>query len=128
MTNRECLRLATAKYINSLPVKDNMPGQKFPRGALVKVCDKMPPSMRQFDSGFRAIVEHTYAQKYWGSNVESYSLIKLDENDNPIGSSAWYYECQLTLISDDIQAGLKIIEEYQKWQIEKLENNDERRI
>lgn len=69
--------------------------------------------MAHFDSDFNAIVEYTYAQKYGGDDINSYSLIQLDENDNPINSISWYEENQLTLISDDLAKGKEIIERYE---------------
>ncbi len=90
-----------------------MNNQKFPRGSKVAVCKEMPRYMSHFESGFNAIVEYTYSQKYGGNDIYSYSLIQLDENDNPINSICWYEESQLTLISDDIARGKEIIERYE---------------
>lgn len=109
-------RLSMAKAICEMPIKGNMPGQKFPRGVRVKVDKKMPSFMFHFPSDFEGIIEHTYAQKFWGDDVKSYCLTVLKDG-KPINSIAWYYESQLTLISDDIQAGLKIIEEYNKGEL-----------
>ena len=86
---------------------------KFQRGSKVAVCKEMPSYMSHFESGFNAIVEYTYAQKYGGDDINSYSLIQLDENDNPINSISWYEENQLTLISDHIAKGKEIIERYE---------------
>lgn len=86
---------------------------KFPIGSKVAVCKEMPSYMAHFDSGFNAIVEYTYAQKYGGDDIDSYSLIVLDENDNPINSISWYRENQLTLISDDLVKGKEIIKRYE---------------
>ena len=69
--------------------------------------------MSHFKSGFNAIVEYTYAQKYGGDDINSYSLIVLDENNSPINSISWYEEGQLTLISDDVVKGKEIIENYE---------------
>ena len=86
--------------------------QKFPRGSKVAVCKEMPSCVSHFESGFNAIVQYTYAQKYGGDDINSYSLIKLDENDNPINNISWYTENQLSLISDDLVKGKDIIERY----------------
>ena len=92
--------------------------QKFKRGSRVRVTDRMPPNMRHFDCGFEAIIEYTYGQKalrdrrYSGEDFSIYSLLKLDDNGQPKGGCAWYPEETLTLISDDIHAGLDIIEQY----------------
>ena len=99
------------KRLFALPPRENQPGQKFSRGARVKVCRIMPSYMSHFQSGFEAIVEYTYAQKYGGTDVKSYSLIML-KNNVPVNAIAWYEENQLTLISNDIKDGLKIIKEY----------------
>ena len=86
---------------------------KYPRGSKVAVCKEMPESMSHFESGFNAIVEYTYAQKYGGDDIDSYSLIVLNDNDEPINSISWYHENQLTLISDDVIKGKEIIEKYE---------------
>ncbi len=86
--------------------------QKFARGSEVFICKEMPISMSHFPSGFNAIVEYTYKQRYGGDNIDSYSIIVLDENKEPTNAIAWYYENQLTLISDDVARGKEIIEKY----------------
>lgn len=106
-------RLAMAKMINSMPVKPHIEGQKFRRGWRVKVAKEMPPWMAHFESDFEAIVEYSYAQKFWGNDIKNYSLIMLKDGKT-VGSIAWYPESTLTLISEDEEAGLKIIEEYEQ--------------
>lgn len=86
--------------------------QKYKRGAKITVCKEMPSYMRHFQSGFNAIVEYTYAQRYGGGNIDSYSLIVLDDKDKPINAYSWYEENQLTLIDADIEKGKQIIEDY----------------
>ena len=86
---------------------------KFKRGSKVAVCKEMPSYMSHFENGFNAIVEYTYAQKYGGDDIDSYSLIVLDDNNEPINSISWYEENQLTLISDDLAKGKEIIEKYE---------------
>ncbi len=103
---------AIAKRLNNSPPKNNLPDQKFKRGARVKVCDEMPLYMFHFPSGFEAIIEYSYAQKFWGDDTKNYCLIALDEKSEPINSIAWYHESQLTLVNDNIKKGLEIIE---KW-------------
>lgn len=105
-------RYATAMALYNQPVGPDLPNQKFKRGSRIKVDDKMPSWMSHFDCGFEGIVEYTYAQKFGGNNIDSYSLIVLDKNNNPINTGAWYHEDQLTLIDDDIEPGLKIIGSY----------------
>jgi len=101
------------KELNKRKPKKENSKQKFKRGAKIRVCKEMPPNMSHFDSDFEAIVEYTYNQKYGGGDIDSYSLIMLDENGDPINSIAWYEENQLTLIDNDIKTGLKIISNYE---------------
>ena len=86
---------------------------KYARGTKISVCKEMPTSMSHFESGFNAIVEYTYAQKYGGDDIDNYSLIVLNDKDEPINSISWYNENQLTLISDDVSKGKEIIEKYE---------------
>ena len=69
-------------------------GQKFPPGARVKIADDLGPYMAHFISGVEAVVDHTYAHAYGGSNVDDYSLL-IDGSPH-----AWYHEHQLTLIEE----------------------------
>lgn len=92
-----------------------MSKQKFSRGVRIKVCKEMPEIMLHFHSDFEAIVEGTYAELYGGDNIKEYSLIMLNEVGEPINAVAWYWKSQLTLINDNIEEGLKIIENYKKY-------------
>jgi len=105
-------RLAEAKALNARPVGPDLPNQKFPRGTRVLVAETMPDMMSHFPTDFQAIVDYTYAQKYWGDDIDSYSLIMLDEKGEPYNSIAWYQENQLTLIDDNTAYGIKLIESY----------------
>jgi len=105
---------AIANELNKKPPKDNLFNQKFHRGARVKVCDEMPPDMSHFPSGFEAIVNYTYGQKFWGDDANSYCLIVLNDKREPINEIAWYCENQLTLVDDDIKTGLEIIKKWNK--------------
>lgn len=107
---KKYVKIAKALYTKS--PGENLPTQKYKRGQRVKVADKMPSHMAHFEAGVEAIIEYTYAQKFWGDDVDSYSIIVLDNNGNPIGSIAWYHEDQLTLLDEDVEPGLKIIESY----------------
>ena len=107
-------RHASALALYNKPCGEDLPSQKFKRGSKVKVDDVMPPHMAHFPAGFEAIVEYTYAQQYGGNNIDSYSLIHVDELGNAITSTAWYYENQLTLVSDDLESGIKIILKYKE--------------
>lgn len=114
MNNIQRKRLKIAKMANALPIKENQPNQKFPRGSKVMVAEIMPPYMFHFECGFEAIVEYTYAQKFWGDDINSYSLIQLDDKGEPINSIAWYEENQLTLIDDNVNRGIQIINNYKQ--------------
>ena len=70
--------------------------------------------MSHFDKDFDAIIDHTYGQKYWDDDTNSYCIIKLNENGVPINMIAWYEEWQLTLIDADVVKGLAIISDYEK--------------
>lgn len=108
-------RLNMAKELTKQQHIENRPNQKFPRGARVKVSDNMPSYMSHFPKGFEAIVEYTYGQKFPQfdkNDIDNYCLIVLDENGKPVNSIAWYHESQLTLINNNINEGLKIIESY----------------
>ena len=106
-------RRAVAEMANSLPIKPHDGRQKYPRGSRVQVDDIMPACMSHFDSGFEAIVEYTYAQKFWGDDFSQYSLIKLNKNGVPVNGIAWYHESQLNLLSDDLETGIMVIDQYQ---------------
>ena len=87
--------------------------QKFKRGWAVRVSSEMPKCMSHFESGFVGVVQYTHGQKYRSDDFNSYSLIVLDEDGEPINAISWYKENQLTLISDDAGEGKKVIE---KWE------------
>ena len=78
------------KKVASTPDPD---GQKFPSGSRVRIADDLGAGMGHFKSGADATVQYTYAHAYGGDDVKSYSL-SIDD----YGSSAWYYEHQLTQI------------------------------
>ncbi len=86
--------------------------QKYLRGYEVKVDSEMPPMMAHFESGFNGIVDHTDSEANGGDDVESYCLVQLDKDRNPINQISWYDEDQLTLVSDDMKKGMEIIESY----------------
>jgi len=89
-----------------------MMGQKFLTGYEVKIDDKLHPSMDHFPAGCNAIVMYTYSQAFGGRDIKSYSLVLLDEDHRPYNEVSWYDESQLTLVSKDIEAGMKIAEDY----------------
>jgi hypothetical protein len=76
-------------------------GQKFPRGARVRIAKDLGRSMSHFPSGKDATVQYTYAHAYGLSSVPSESKRRLGQyslNVDGVGSVAWYDEDQLTLI------------------------------
>ena len=77
--------------------------QQFQKGDWVRVAKDLGPCMRHFTADCEAIVEYSYAERYGGSNTESYSLHLKGR-----GKVAWYYGHQLTLIEsgrlDKLQA------------------------
>jgi hypothetical protein len=70
-------------------------GQKYPPGTRVHIAKDLGPMMSHFTKDKDATVEYTYAHAYpWGKGqTDQYSL-----NIDGEGSSAWYYEWQLTPI------------------------------
>ena len=68
--------------------------QKFHRGNLVRIADDLGLSRSHFKSGCNVIIEGSYADRYGGHDIDSYSVI-FPEDGN---SCAWYHEDQLTLI------------------------------
>ena len=68
--------------------------------------------MSHFDSGFDAIVDGTYSQEYGGTNIENYSLFKI-ENGVIVNCISWYKESQLTLLEiQDRDKAEEMIENY----------------
>ena len=103
-------RLAQAKgiYASGLrKVKETPapPGQKFPCGSFVKIAEDLGESMSHFESGKIARVEYTYAHAYWGDDVKSYSL-NVRYGPGKWSTVAWYYESQLTAVTDPAEIEL----------------------
>lgn len=75
-----------------------MAKQKFFRGDIVKVDDKMPDFMAHFKAGFKAVVVGSYDDLYpgfGGSNTPEYCLKDMSNGNE----TSWYYESQLKLVS-----------------------------
>lgn len=70
-----------------------MSEQKFHNGDLVRVAKDLGPMMSHFTGDCEAIVQYSYADKYGGSNTDSYGLHLKGH-----GEVAWYHEWQLALI------------------------------
>jgi len=85
--------------------------QKFKRGSRVFVVKSNSASRSHFPSEFEGIVEYTYAQQYGGDDFNSYCLVQLYKGKG-VNRIAWYEECDLKLLSDNVVDGLAIIEEY----------------
>jgi len=105
---------AAAEELSSRPAGPDHPKQEFKRGSKVHICKNMPREMDHFKSDLDAIVDHTYAQQFGSNDVDNYALLLIDGEDGSLSFSAWYKENQLTLISDDIEAGLKLIAQYEE--------------
>lgn len=88
-----------------------MSKQQFKRGWRVKVSDKMPPIMSHFEKGFEAIIEYSFHQQYGYGAKNDYRLIQL-KNGKPVNSISWYPASLLILVSDDQEAGKKLIENF----------------
>jgi len=71
----------------------------------------MPSFMSHFESGFEAIVEYSYAQKFGGDDVKSYSLCQLKDG-RIVNKIAWYDEEQLTLLDKDTEKGFALLGQY----------------
>ena len=107
-------RRADAMRMSKMPVQENCVGQKFPRGARVHINQTLPKCMGHFIKDVDAIIEYSYEQKFRCGNHESYSLVLLNKDGKALNTVAWYDDANLTLVSDDIEEGLKIIEGYRK--------------
>ncbi len=86
--------------------------QKFKMFSFVHVTKDLSWSMKHFDCDFDAIVGGTYSQIFGGTNINSYKLYQLKDGEiyQPI---AWYYEDQLTLLSEqNREKAEQMIEDY----------------
>ena len=71
--------------------------QKYKPGTRVLIAKDLGPSMSHFPGkGQKTTVLQTYAHAYGGDDVKSYSL-----DIDGYGEVAWYYESQLTPITDN---------------------------
>lgn len=104
---------AAIEELNSQPIGEDLPSQKFKRGSKVHICKDLPEEMDHFPNDFDAIVDYTYAQKFGGDDTESYCVAGLNDKGVVVDHISWYREDQLTLISDDLEAGIKLIAQYE---------------
>lgn len=102
------LRYLRAVQVSSLPPMEDIAGQKYPRGTRVNVA---PNTCYLYRDGFEAIVEYTYAQKYWGDDVKSYGVVVLEDGE-PVNRASWMPEGGLALVSNDLEAGKALIGRY----------------
>jgi hypothetical protein len=70
--------------------------QKFKRGNLVHIAKNLGSMMSHFENDKDAIIVGSYADRYGGSNTNSYTVMFTDTG----GQSSWYEEHQLTLINE----------------------------
>ena len=89
--------------------------QKYKKYDHVMIDKDLGSAMSHFESGCEAIVMYSYADKYSGDNTGDYSLYFKGGR-----TSAWYEECQLTLI----RAGQKDL--YDQWHTESLEDKKQK--
>ena len=95
---RQAAYAAQAKAMYEAPlVSTDNSHQKFPIGARVFISKNLPRSMGHFQSGVKATVKYTYSQKY-NMGCDNYNSYALDIDG--YGSSAWYYENNLTLLKE----------------------------
>lgn len=97
---------------NAKKPADDSPNQKFKRGSKVRIAKDLGGGMSHFPNDCDAIVKYTYKQKFGSGDHDNYSLILL-KGGIPINNVSWYHENQLTLLDDNLIAGLEIILEYE---------------
>ncbi len=78
--------------------------QKFKKGDLVNI-GPLPQMMSSFTTGCRAVVMHSYSDKYSGSNDHEYCIHTETE-----GQISWYPEDVLTFVESD---RLDLVEEWE---------------
>ena len=101
--------------------------QKYLRGHRVKIDDEMPPHMDHFPCGVEAIVDYSYSDAfgYHEPNCtpkrEAYSLLLLGDDGSYSEPMlvAWYDQDQLTLVSDDRDAGERLLHKYKSRRVPK---------
>ncbi len=96
-------------------MKHIKPKQKFFRGHRVRIADNLGPTMSHFASGRDAIVVGSFSDLLTCSSGEGevqYELLL--EEDDAIGTVAWYKESQLTLVDGDRDKGENLLQLYKK--------------
>lgn len=110
MNRQEYFRELTK--LNAREPDEDSPEQKFKRGSRVHIAKNLGGCMKHFTNDIDAIVMYTYKQKFGSGDYKSYSLLLLDENGIGYNTTSWYEEWQLALVSNDLDSGLKLIEQY----------------
>jgi hypothetical protein len=70
--------------------------QKFKRGNLVHIAKDLGSTMSHFENDKDVIIVGSYADKYGGNDIKSYTIVFLDTGEE----ISWYQEHQLTLIDE----------------------------
>jgi hypothetical protein len=83
-----------------------MKKQKFVRGDVVQIADDLGPTMSHFRGDTQAVVMGSYKDQYGGDNVDSYSVMFLDNGQ----TCSWYHTHQMTLLRHIGERGIKEIE------------------
>jgi hypothetical protein len=94
--------------------------QKFFRGQRVRIAKRFPQCMSHFDGkGCEAIVDHSYSDMYGCGNFSDFCLLIIDKKGNY--RCSWYPEKLLTLVSNDIKAGEKLLQRYREQELKEPE-------
>jgi hypothetical protein len=72
----------------------NVVDQKFRRGDVVHIAKDLGSYMSHFDNDQDAVVMYSYAEKYGGSDVDSWCLLFCETG----GEVSWYHTHQLTFL------------------------------
>ena len=67
--------------------------------------------MSHFECGCEAIVMASYSDRHNGTDHSNFELMVIPPNGKPY-ECAWYYDHQLTLVSDDRVAGEQFLQDH----------------
>lgn len=88
--------------------------QKFHKGDLVKVADKMPSWMSHFEAGMEAYIVGSYADQYHGGKDEEkmYTIMYQPKwlKGGKWSRTSWYKEDQLTLLKKRTLKTIEFVE------------------
>ena len=65
-------------------------------------------------TGEKALIEHSYKEAFGSGSHNELSVIWLDKDDSPKGSTAWHSKSDFNILESDIEENLKKIKEYNK--------------